>query len=50
MKVFQTEDYSIRYWEDAQDLSSLILANDASFNDNQLDRKFPKAISWNYLA
>ena len=42
-KVFQflsqTQDYCIRYEGEAQDLSSFICSNDASFGDNTLDRK-----------
>ena len=37
--LFQKKDYCIRYWADAQDLSSFVSASDASFNDNKLDQK-----------
>ncbi len=37
--LFQKQDYCIRYWRDAQDLSSLVFESDASFGDNTLDRK-----------
>ncbi len=37
--LFQTQDYCIRYWGDAQDLSSFIFASNAFFGDNTLDRK-----------
>ncbi len=37
--LFQTQDYCIRYWGDAQDLSLFVFAIDASFGDNTLDQK-----------
>ncbi len=37
--LFQKKDYCIRYWGNAQDLSSLVFESDASFGDNTLDRK-----------
>ena len=37
--LFQTQDYCICYWRNAQDLSSFVFPSDASFGDNTLDRK-----------
>ena len=37
--LFQTQNYCLRYWGDAQDLSLFIFASDAFFGDNTLDRK-----------
>lgn len=37
--LYQTQDYCIRYREEARDLSSFVCASDASFADNTLDRK-----------
>ena len=51
----QKQDYCIRYWGDAQDLSSLVLASNSSFGDNKLDQKssqgyimklFGGAVAW----
>ncbi len=53
--LFQTQDYCIRYWGNAQDLSSFVYANDASFGDNKLYQKsfqgymmklFGRAVAW----
>ncbi len=37
--LFQSQDYCICYWGDAQNLSSFVFASNASFSDNTLDQK-----------
>ncbi len=48
--LFQTQDYCIRYWRNAQDLSSFVFPSDASFGDNTLDRKRSQGYIMKFLG